>query len=32
MGQPNAGHAALPLGEHIAQVEQTGGTEPSKYP
>ena len=32
MGQPSAGHAALPSGEHIARVGQTGGTEPSKYP
>ena len=32
MGQPSAGHAALPSGEHIARVEQTRGTEPSKYP
>tara|TARA_B100000902_G_C27023359_1_gene770742 strand:- start:45 stop:350 length:306 start_codon:yes stop_codon:yes gene_type:complete len=32
MGQPSAGHAALPSGEYIARVEQTRGTEPSKYP
>lgn len=32
MGQPGAGDAAPPMGEHIAHVEGTGGTETSHVP
>ena len=32
MGKPSAGNAALPLSEHIGEVEVSGGSETSQYP